>query len=231
MRESEMEDLLWSHPERFLAEPLKQFRRQPHTEIGRPDLIFETRLDQLLLVEIKKGTAEREVIGQIYDYFGALKREFPLRSVELVVIATSIPAERKIALERLHIEWHEIPIKQFRTVARAVGYTIESEKALSGAGDIGDFGVVEVDYGEGNDFCDPGKWLAVVRDIDENRLDVEYFYDDDEPEFATLVKDRQGNWLDYNHDVTVTINFRPTPKRIEDFRRTVDSSRAAKHSN
>jgi len=39
MRESEMEDLLWSYPERFIAEPLKQFRRQPQTEIGRPDLI------------------------------------------------------------------------------------------------------------------------------------------------------------------------------------------------
>jgi hypothetical protein len=48
-----------------------------HTDVGRPDLIFETRTGQLLVVEIKKGTASREVIGQVYDYFGALKQEFP----------------------------------------------------------------------------------------------------------------------------------------------------------
>ncbi len=49
MLEREMEDLLWSYHERLLGEPLKQFRRQPHTEIGRPDLIFETRLGTSLL--------------------------------------------------------------------------------------------------------------------------------------------------------------------------------------
>lgn len=96
-----------------------------------------------MLVELKKGIAEREVIGQIYDYFGALKREFPHRSVELMVVATSIPRERRIALESLNVECREMSTRQFRNVARAVGYTIESEKALYGAGDIGDFGVVE----------------------------------------------------------------------------------------
>src|SRR5579871_2718222 len=122
MTEREMEDLLWGYPDQFLGEPLKQFRRQPRTEIGRPDLIFETRVGQLLVVEIKKGTAEREVIGQVYDYFGALKQEFPLRSVELMVIAGDVPKERRIALEHLHIGWREIAIRQFRAVARAVGY-------------------------------------------------------------------------------------------------------------
>jgi len=60
-----------------------------------------------------------------------------------MVVATSIPRERRIALESLNVECREMSTRQFRNVARAVGYTIESEKALYGAGDIGDFGVVE----------------------------------------------------------------------------------------
>jgi hypothetical protein len=38
--EREMEDLLWQYPERFLNEPLNQFRRQPCAPVGRADLIF-----------------------------------------------------------------------------------------------------------------------------------------------------------------------------------------------
>ena len=155
MTEREMEHLLWNYPERFLGEPLKQFRRQPSTEVGRPDLIFETSVGQLLVVEIKKAAVQREIIGQLFDYYGALKREFPLRSVEVMVIADCVPPERRIALEHLHIGWREIPLKQFRTVARAVEYVMDSERSLHGAGDIGDFGAVEVDYGEGDGFCDP----------------------------------------------------------------------------
>jgi len=219
--EREMEDLIWSS-EHFLGEPLKQFRRQPYTEVGRPDLIFESRADQLLLVEIKKGRVEREVISQVYDYLGALKQEFPRRSVELIVVATEIPLQRRIALEHLHIDWREMSMEQFRTVARTVGYTFESENELCGGASLGDF--IEVDYGEGTDICDPGKWLAVIMDIDENQLQVQYFYDDAEPELVTLIKDREGSWLDYNFDALVTIDFQPSAKRIEDFKRIVGSS-------
>jgi RecB family endonuclease NucS len=54
MLESEMEDLLWAHPEKFL-EPLKPFRRQPRSAVGRADLVFEDALGRLLVIEIKHG--------------------------------------------------------------------------------------------------------------------------------------------------------------------------------
>jgi hypothetical protein len=175
----------------------------------------------LLVVEIKKGTASREGVGQVYDYFGALKHEFPSRSVELMVIAADIPPERRVALDRLNIEWRMMPPGQFRAVAREVGYTVESERVLRGAGEFGEFGAVEGDYGEGNGNCDPGMYLAIVRDIDENSLKVEYFYDDGTPEMATLRRGSEGAWRDYNCDASVTIDFQPSQEKIKMLKRRI----------
>src|SRR5215469_2912371 len=93
MTEKEMEDLLWSHPEKFLNEPLKQFTRQQRSSIGRSDLIFVDGLDRFLVVELKKDKLTREAIFQVVDYFGAMKKAYPDKPVELLVIANSILEE------------------------------------------------------------------------------------------------------------------------------------------
>jgi RecB family endonuclease NucS len=120
MTEHEREDLLWDLPERFLGEALRPFLRQDRTDVGRSDPIFEDRLDRLLIVEIKKDV-ERAAVGQISDYFAALKRRFPLRSVELMLVANQIREERRVALERLGIECWPISEARFRAVAREAG--------------------------------------------------------------------------------------------------------------
>jgi len=225
MTEREMEDLLWNYPERFLGESLKQVDRQLKTGVGKPDLVFETRVGQLLVVEIKKGTAQREVISQVYDYFGALKQEFPTRSVELMVVASHIPLERRKALEHLNIDCREIPLKQFRAVARDVGYEFKSEKALRGAGDVGDLGAVEVDYGDAPpDGVAPGKFLAVEEDQSDTQIVVRYYYDDDEPESVTLFRDGKGVWWDRDYEAQVSVNFQPPPAKIEELKRRINAS-------
>ena len=133
MTEREMEDLLWEYPEKVLLEPLKQFRRQAVSSVGRSDVVFSDRLDRLLVVEIKRGKLPRGAIEQLHDYFGTLKREFPERPVELMVVANSIPEERRLACERLNIEPREISEKRFRDVAAEVGYTFTSEVTQSTA--------------------------------------------------------------------------------------------------
>lgn len=128
MTEKEMEDLLWDYPEKFLNEPLTQFQRQAQTRVGRADLIFNDRLGRFLVVEIKRGTLERGAIQQLIDYFGMLKSKFPEKPVELMVVANSIPQERRLACEQYHIECREISEKRFRNVADEVGYTFQSER-------------------------------------------------------------------------------------------------------
>lgn len=82
---------------------------------------------RLLVVEIKRGKLPRGAIEQLHDYFGSLKREFPDRPVELLVVANSIPEERRLACERLNIEPREISDRRFRDVAAEVGYAFGSE--------------------------------------------------------------------------------------------------------
>lgn len=76
MIEREMEDLLWQHTDKLLNEPLKQFRRQARSSVGRSDLVFTDRLGGLLVIEIKRGKLERRAVDQLHDYYGSLKKEF-----------------------------------------------------------------------------------------------------------------------------------------------------------
>lgn len=127
MTEREMEDLIWEYPERFLNEPLQKFERQSVSRIGRSDLIFTDRIGRLLVMELKLGTLQRDAISQVIDYFGVVKERFPDKSIELMVVANSIPNPRRLACQQYNIEPIEISQKKFRDVAESVGYAFKSE--------------------------------------------------------------------------------------------------------
>jgi hypothetical protein len=129
MMEREMEDLLWDHPEKLLGEQLSRFERQAGSGVGRADLIFIDRLGRFLVVEVKRGKLQRGAIDQLYDYYGVMKRRFPDKVVELMVVANQIPDERRLACDRWDIETREISDKRFRDVASEVGYTFASENS------------------------------------------------------------------------------------------------------
>src|SRR6266699_5591271 len=112
-----MADLLWNHSGDLLHEPLKPFRRQSRSQVGVADLVFEDRIGRLVVIELKKGKLERGAISQLVDYFGMLKNEFPARPVELMVVANSVPQERRLACEQYDFECREISEKSFRDVA------------------------------------------------------------------------------------------------------------------
>src|SRR5260370_12572056 len=128
MTEREMEDLLWYHSENLLHESLKTLRRRLRSRVGIADLVFEDSLGRLLVVEVKKGKLPRGAINQLVDYLGMLKTKFPARPIELMVVANSIPQERRVACEQYDIECREISEKKFRTVAKKAGYTFSSEQ-------------------------------------------------------------------------------------------------------
>ena len=112
MTESEMEYLLWEHPEKLIGEQLTKFKRQQTSAVGRSDLIFKDSIGRFLVVEIKRGTLRRGAIPQLLDYYGMMKRRFPNEVVELMVIANEIPKERRLACEQYNIEPREISAKK-----------------------------------------------------------------------------------------------------------------------
>ena len=108
MVEKEMQELLWRYPERFLNEPLQRFKWEISSDVGRADLVFEDRHGRLLVVEVKRGKLPRGAIDQLLDYFGMMKRKFPQKAVELMVVANVIPPERQLACESRDIECRAI---------------------------------------------------------------------------------------------------------------------------
>jgi hypothetical protein len=56
--------------------------------------IIEREMQELLWrhLELPRGA-----IGQLLDYFGMMKARYPEKAVELMVVATTIPSERRIA--------------------------------------------------------------------------------------------------------------------------------------
>ena len=134
MVEREMQELLWRYPERFLSEPLKQFAWETSSSVGRADLVFEDRHGRLLIIEVKRGKLPRGAVDQLLDYFGMMKQRLPDKPVELMVVANSIPSERRLTCESRDIECREISEKTFREIAAELAYTFASEANLSPAG-------------------------------------------------------------------------------------------------
>ena len=127
MLELEMKDLLWDHPSKFFNEPLKQFARETSSDVGRADVVFEDRFGRLLIVEVKRGKLPRGAIDQLLDYFGMMKLRYPDKPVEMMVVAWTIPPERRLTCEARDIECREISEKTFRDIAAEVGYKFASE--------------------------------------------------------------------------------------------------------
>jgi hypothetical protein len=114
INEKIMEDLIAANPEHFLQESgLKLIGRQFVVPGYRFDLLFQDRTGAKLIVEIQKGTLDRSHIYKILDYYDAFKDRNPHEFVEVMVVATVIPAERKHRLASRGISFREIPVADF----------------------------------------------------------------------------------------------------------------------
>jgi hypothetical protein len=81
--------------------------------IHRFDLLFEDRHGQKLIVELQKGTLDREHHHKIQDYYEEYKVNHPKEFVDLMVIANRIPYERRRKLSYLGVEYREISESEF----------------------------------------------------------------------------------------------------------------------
>lgn len=83
--EKTMEDLIVRNPERYLREPgLTLVDRQLKVGPYRFDLIFQDRTGAKLIVEIQKGTLDRDHTYKILDYYDKYKERNPKEFVEVM---------------------------------------------------------------------------------------------------------------------------------------------------
>jgi len=125
MLEKQMEDQIAAQPERFLEKDLKLMSRQLRIGNYRFDLLFEDRHGGKLIVEIQRGTLDREHTYKILDYYHEYRDQNPQDFIDLMVVANQIPAERKKRLLDLGIEFRELPISLFDDPAEVVPEPVE----------------------------------------------------------------------------------------------------------
>ncbi len=112
--EKDMEDAIARDPERYLGEDgLELIARQYRIGGYIFDLLFKDRHGAKLIVEIQKGTLDRQHTYKILDYYEGFREKHPEEFIELMVLANKIPEERKRRLRRWGVEFHEIPESDF----------------------------------------------------------------------------------------------------------------------
>jgi len=112
--EKDMEDLIIKDPQKYLNEPgLELISRQYIIGNYRFDLLFEDRHGAKLIIEIQRGTPDRNHTYKILDYFDEYKKRNPSHFIELVIIANKITRERRDRLESYGITFFEIPESVF----------------------------------------------------------------------------------------------------------------------
>lgn len=107
--EEDMEDAIAMNPARFLKKDLKLLSRQLSVGKFRFDLLFEDRSGRKCIVEIQKGTLDRNHSFKIVDYSCKYRVLHPGEEVEVIIVANIILPERKQFFDELGISYVEIP--------------------------------------------------------------------------------------------------------------------------
>lgn len=112
--EKEMEDQIAASPERFLRErQLTLVSRQLRIGSYIFDLLFQDRHGGKLIVEIQRGTLDREHTYKILDYYDEYRERHPGEFIDVMVVANQITAERKKRLRALGVEFLELSEQDF----------------------------------------------------------------------------------------------------------------------
>jgi len=122
--EKDIENLVALYPDEFFpGDGLKLQGQQVNLKNRFADLIFTDKHGRMIVVEVKKGTLERPAAGQVIEYYGLLKEQFPDKTLELILCANNIPFERRHFLERSGIECKEIAESFLESVAQKYNYS------------------------------------------------------------------------------------------------------------
>ena len=114
LSEKEMEKAVIESPRKFIGEDgLKLISRQFRIGSYIFDLLFEDRFGSKLIIELQKGTLDRNHTYKILDYYHEYKNQHPEEFIELMLIANVIPLERKKRLKDWGISFKEISEKEF----------------------------------------------------------------------------------------------------------------------
>jgi hypothetical protein len=108
--EEDMENAIATNPTRFLKRKgLKLLYRQHTIGKFRFDLLFENQVGRKIIVEIQKGTLDRNHSFKIVDYSLKYRDMHPSEDVEVIIVANVILPDRRQFFDELKFSYVEIP--------------------------------------------------------------------------------------------------------------------------
>lgn len=123
MLEKDIENLIAQYPDEFFPNSgFKLIGQQIKVRRCHIDIMFMDKYNRKVAVEVKRGILSREAAGQIIEYYGLLKQEYPGEVIELILCANVIPPERRMFLENVGIECKELGYSLIARVANKYGY-------------------------------------------------------------------------------------------------------------
>lgn len=136
MREKEIQDYLYEHPEVIFPESLVQEKAREYSIHGRRiDLLFV--VDGIrYIVELKAIPLQRDHIGQVIEYYGLMKEYLNESNLRMIVVSPSIPSYRAKYLEELGIRCIQLPEvpktpETVREISRISRANIQREQAAA----------------------------------------------------------------------------------------------------
>jgi len=115
--ELEMRDILFEHPE-IIEEGLKIREKEKQIDGGSIDLFGYDKEGRPVIIELKRVTADREAVYQLYSYVKAYMDKTGVKP-RGILVAPSFTQSALEALQRLKLEWREINLKKLWSLKRA----------------------------------------------------------------------------------------------------------------
>jgi len=116
MDESEMRDILYEHPY-LIEDGLRITEKEKPIGTGAADLFGYDRNGIPVIVELKRVTANREAVHQLYSYVKAYTDKAGVKP-RGILVAPSISSTAIEALHRLKLEWKEVDLKKLWSFKR-----------------------------------------------------------------------------------------------------------------
>lgn len=85
--EKALQNFFCKNPSVLAIKNPQNVKSEYQTEVGRIDILVESGESTLWVIELKAGIANRDAIGQITSYIGAIRNKFPKKSVFGLLIA------------------------------------------------------------------------------------------------------------------------------------------------
>ena len=110
MDELDMRDILFEHPE-LIEEGLRIKEKEKQVDGGSIDLFGYDKDNRPVIIELKRVTAGREAVLQLYNYVKAYMDKTGVKP-RGILVAPSFTSSAIEALNRLKLEWKEIDLRK-----------------------------------------------------------------------------------------------------------------------